>query len=467
MDIFKRVIDFFTINEDDDQVQQPEPAVTIMSKNHSIHDRSSDHRKNEFPSEPARKNDVPVTADNNTTPAKSNSTPEADQKKSHSAVVNIEYTFPSVQILDKKAPTRKKTGVLEEQGQKLIGSLQSFGVSACLVNSYSTPFSSVYEIMPESGVSIKIITNLQKDLSICMGSDIFISISGKQEGVVDISVTSDTPSEVKIRELISKIRSRRRTSIIPITAGIDSNNDLLEIDLTKAHHLLIGGTTGSGKSVLIHDIIVSILFLCDPADVKLILIDPRQIELNRYAGIPHLLTPVATSADKCLNILKWTEAEMNKRYQTFAVYGAKDIDSYNNAVKSQDLKLPRIVIIIDEYGDLMFDAPKELEETLCNLARKARSAGIHLIISTQRPGSEVITASIKANFPSRIAFSVMDWHNSQTILNVSGAEDLRNSGEFLYMTVDSQKPIHARAPYLSDEEIERVVSTVSFPYSTD
>ena len=280
---------------------------------------------------------------------------------------------------------------------------------------------------------------------------------------VGIEIENDRINMVTIREIIDSAVFRNATSKISFAVGRDISGNAIVADLKSMPHLLIAGSTGSGKSVCINSIITSILYKARPDEVKLVLVDPKVVELANYNGIPHLLIPVVTEPSKAAAALNWAVAEMDERYRKFAEEGVRELASYNRTVRSRDEEekvMPQIVIIIDELADLMMAAPSQVEESICRLAQKARAAGMHLIVATQRPSVDVITGVIKANIPSRIAFAVSSQFDSRTILDMSGAEKLVGKGDMLFNPLGSGKPLRVQGTFISDEEVHKVIEFV-------
>lgn len=316
------------------------------------------------------------------------------------------------------------------------------------------------------GVKVSKIVNLADDIKLNLAAaDIRIEAPIPGKAAVGIEVPNKENIMVRFRELIEAPEFQKHSSSICFTAGKDIGGQVIVADIAKMPHLLIAGATGSGKSVCINTIIMSILYKADPEDVKLILIDPKVVELSVYNGIPHLFIPVVTDPKKAAGALHWAVAEMTDRYQKFADYQVRDLKGYNQKVEAiEDVedetkpkKLPQIVIVVDELADLMMVAPGDVEDAICRLAQLARAAGIHLIIATQRPSVDVITGLIKANMPSRIAFSVSSGVDSRTILDMNGAEKLLGNGDMLFYPQGYQKPLRVQGPFVSDPEVEAVV----------
>lgn len=378
-----------------------------------------------------------------------------------------DYVFPPVSLLqpgDNKQGDNKQH--LQETAIQLQQILKNFGVNVTITNVSCGPSVTRYELQPEMGVKVSKIVNLADDIKLNLAAaDIRIEAPIPGKAAVGIEVPNKKNVMVRFRELIESADFKEHKSNICFTAGKDIGGQVVVADIAKMPHLLIAGATGSGKSVCINTIIMSILYKANPEDVKLILIDPKVVELSVYNGIPHLFIPVVTDPKKAAGALHWAVAEMTDRYQKFAEYQVRDLKGYNQKVaaiadvedETKPQKLPQIVIVVDELADLMMVAPGDVEDAICRLAQLARAAGIHLIIATQRPSVDVITGLIKANMPSRIAFSVSSGTDSRTILDMVGAEKLLGNGDMLFYPQGYQKPLRVQGPFVSDTEVEEVV----------
>ena len=378
------------------------------------------------------------------------------------------YKFPPIDLLKKSRKTaRNQAGEeneLRAKAMKLEETLHSFNIDAQVTNVTQGPAVTRYEVHPNSGVKVKGIKNLADDIALNMEAKsirIEAPIPGKP--AVGIEIENDRNKMVTVRELIDSAAFKKSESKITFAVGKDIAGKAIVADLKSMPHLLIAGSTGSGKSVCINSIITSILYKARPDEVKLVLIDPKVVELSNYNGIPHLLIPVVTDPPKAAAALNWAVAEMDDRYRKFAEERVRDLGSYNEAMikKGQEEdKMPQIVIVIDELADLMMAAPSQVEESICRLAQKARAAGMHLIVATQRPSVDVITGVIKANIPSRIAFAVSSQVDSRTILDMSGAEKLVGKGDMLFNPLGSGKPVRVQGPFISDSEVQAVIDYV-------
>ena len=397
------------------------------------------------------------------------------------------YTYPPVRLLRQRFDSNDGDAMRELQNNaaKLVDTLKSFGVSASITNICRGPSVTRYELKPAAGVKINKITNLADDIALNLAADkvrIEAPIPGK--AAVGIEVPNKYTSVVTMRELIDSDEFKRAESKLTCVLGKDISGEIVSTDLAKMPHLLIAGTTGSGKSVCVNSILMSILYKATPDQVKFVLIDPKMVEFSKYKGLPHLLVPVVSDAKKAAGALNWAVTEMMKRYTLFSEYDCKEIHSFNrlvdanlkfieeNSTDEEEVcmevsglpvpkeKLPQIVIAIDELADLMMAAPKEVEDAICRLAQMARAAGMHLVIATQRPSVNVITGVIKANIPSRIALKVSSNVDSRTILDFGGAENLIGRGDMLFAPVGVSKPIRVQGCYATDEEIEGVTNFV-------
>jgi len=337
--------------------------------------------------------------------------------------------------------------------------MKNFGIDAKIVQINRGPTITCYELEPAPGVKVSRIVNLSNDLALSLAaSDIRIVAPIPGKSAVGIEVPNKVKDNVTLKEILQSEEYQTLDSNIPLSLGKDITGKTIISSIDKMPHLLIAGATGSGKSVCINTIIMSILFKAHPDDVKLLLIDPKVVELNIYNGIPHLLIPVVTDPKKAAMALDWAVSEMERRYKLFADNNVRDIKSYNLKFSNKpEEKLPNIVIIIDELADLMMVAAKEIEDYICRLAQMARAAGMYLIIATQRPSVDVITGTIKANIPSRISFAVSSQIDSRTILDMSGAEKLLGKGDMLFFPSHLSKPVRVQGAFVSDEEVKKVV----------
>ena len=378
-----------------------------------------------------------------------------------------EYELPPVTLLREpkhSAGDASSAGELRQNAQLLVDTLQSFGVQTRIVDIARGPAVTRYELQPSAGVKISRITNLADDIALNLAAaGVRIVAPSPGKAAVGIEVPNRTVSPVTLREMIESPAFSDAKSCVSVALGRDISGSCVVADISKMPHLLIAGATGSGKSVCINSIIMSLLYKAKPDEVKLLLVDPKVVELGVYNGLPHLAVPVVSDPKKAAGALGWAVTEMLNRYKLFASVGARDIASYNRLLESQENApppLPHYVIIVDELADLMMAAPSEVEDSICRLAQMARAAGMHLIIATQRPSVDVITGVIKANIPSRIAFAVSSQVDSRTILDMGGAEKLLGKGDMLFAPMGASKPTRVQGCFVSDEEIERVVTFI-------
>ena len=385
-------------------------------------------------------------------------------KESIDSSVN-DYKLPSVELLTvgTKKSTKDISGELKANAQMLIETLHSFNVDATITDISRGPTVTRYELKPAAGIRISKITNLADDIALNLAAThvrIEAPIPGK--AAVGIEVPNTVKNTVTMRELIDTPEFYEQKSKLSAGLGKDIGGKCVYCDVSKMPHLLVAGTTGSGKSVCMNSIITSILYRAKPDEVKFLMIDPKQVEFSKYAGIPHLLVPVVTDPRKAAGALGWAVSEMLQRYQRLSQIGVRDIEGYNKyAAKHEDMdSMPKICIFIDEFADLMMAAPKEVEDSVCRLAQMARAVGMHLVIATQRPSVDVITGLIKANISSRIALTVSSQIDSRTILDASGAEKLLGHGDMLYSPIGASKPVRVQGCFISDEEVEELCNFV-------
>jgi S-DNA-T family DNA segregation ATPase FtsK/SpoIIIE len=373
----------------------------------------------------------------------------------------IEWKLPSIALLDTVTARRERMADEIKRNVKIIEStLETFGVSCKVVGVNPGPAVTQYELQPGAGVQVKRITALQNDLSLALAAAplrIEAPIPGKS--AVGIEVPNKSASLVTIREVLETATFREGTHTLALAMGNDVSGQSIVGDLTRMPHLLIAGATGQGKSVCINALITSLLFQVTPDHMRLLLIDPKRVELTNYNGLPHLALPVLVEPHQAAAALRWAVAEMDRRYKLFSAEGVRNIAAYNEKANQRLAKqLPYVVIVIDELADLMMVAAGEIEELICRIAQLARAVGIHLVIATQRPSADIITGLIKANIPSRIAFAVGSQVDSRVILDSSGAEKLLGRGDMLYQPVDAGKPTRIQGAFVSDPEVESVVN---------
>lgn len=467
-----------SVSKAEPKQNKPDPETESIAKKALLKSKKDDSE--EADDEIADQLDRAVRSDNS----------QSEEKK---------YQFPPIQLLKPKLNSDDSDAMEEMQNnaKKLIDTLTSFGVKASIVNICRGPSVTRYELQPAPGVKISKITNLSDDIALNLAANgvrIEAPIPGK--AAVGIEVPNKVVSMVTMRELIDSDKFRNSKSKLTTVLGRDISGEIVVTDLAKMPHLLIAGTTGSGKSVCVNSILMSILYKATPDEVKLLLIDPKMVEFSKYKGIPHLLIPVVSDAKKAAGALAWAVNEMLQRYKIFSEYDCKDIDSYNSLIEKNmnymeknppvvneegeevqpvlevnglpvaKEKMSRVVIAIDELADLMMAAPSEVEDSICRLAQMARAAGMHLILATQRPTVNVITGLIKANVPSRISLKVSSNTDSRTILDTGGGEKLIGRGDMLFSPVGAPKPIRVQGCYASDEEIEGVTHYIKKAYST-
>ncbi len=385
------------------------------------------------------------------------------------------YRLPSIELLDvnKHSGNGQKQNELMQNIERLEKTLYDFGVKGKIINVSCGPAITQYEFQPAAGVKVSKIVNLSDDIALSMavaGVRIEAPIPGK--AAVGIEIPNKTTTTVGLREVLESGAFQNSKSKLTVALGKDISGQVVVADLAKMPHLLIAGSTGSGKSVCINTLINSILYKAKPDEVKFVMIDPKKVELGNYNGIPHLISPVVTDAKKAASALRWAVHEMDRRYEVFANAGVKDMPRFNalseeriataktEAEKAAIERMPYIVVLIDELADLMMVAPADVEDAICRLAQLARAAGIHLVVATQRPSVDVITGIIKANMPSRIAFAVSSQTDSRTILDMGGAEKLLGRGDMLFYPTGMPKPQRVQGVYVSDQEIERITEAV-------
>ncbi len=460
------------ILEPDDEAQPaPEPAAQPA--------RVSAENAAAFRSEPDEDGWIRITAepedagDINSLVAAAMEKPQASEEAAAAAPIPDEpeepsarpYQYPSVELFDppKEEQDESAQAELKANAQKLVDTLESFGVKTRVLDISRGPSVTRYEVQPMAGVKISRITSLADDLALNLAvADIRMEAPIPGKPAVGIEVPNRKKTAVSIRSILESQSFMHMASPLTIALGKDIAGVAQVADLCKMPHLLIAGSTGSGKSVCVNSIIMSVLYRSSPEDVKLILIDPKVVELAEYNGIPHLLMPVITEPRKAAGALGSAVAEMERRYRLFADNNVRDIKTFNKLAATDPMleKLPYIAIIIDELADLMMVVGKDVEDSICRIAQKARAAGMHLIVATQRPSVDVITGLIKANIPSRIAFAVSSQVDSRTILDGAGAEKLLGMGDMLFMPVGAPKPIRIQGTYVKDEEITRVLDFI-------
>ncbi|NLF26480.1 MAG: DNA translocase FtsK [Clostridiales bacterium] len=373
------------------------------------------------------------------------------------------YNYPPIDLLSHgQAPDKNESDQSDlEKAGLLAETLRNFGIDTKLTGIAHGPAVTRFELQPAPGVKVSRITALSDDIALNLAAErvrIEAPIPGK--AAVGVEIPNDKVETVALRDVLESADARRHASRVAVGLGKDNSGRYIVADIAKMPHVLIAGQTGSGKSVCINSIIVSILYRATPDEVKLILIDPKVVELSVYNGIPHLIAPVVTDPKKAASALDWAVAEMGTRYKRFAERGARDIRGYNKALEDGEKPMSQIVIIIDELADLMMIAPGEVEDSVCRLAQLARAAGMHLVIATQRPSVNVITGIIKANIPTRIAFSVASQVDSRTMIDHGGAEKLLGNGDMLFVPSGINKPMRVQGSWVSDQEVNAVTQYI-------
>jgi len=387
-----------------------------------------------------------------------------DQKPSG----NFDWTYPSMDLLNSSRETfALNKAELKDKAALIKDKLEQFGIDVNMHEVHVGPTVVQYTLKPASGVKLSKITSLKNDLALALAAPavrIEAPIPGKS--LVGVEIPNSSRATVHMREIMESREYKGMGSDLKLALGRNVSGNAVVADLGKMPHLLIAGATGSGKSVGMNSFLISMLYNNSPRELKLIMIDPKQVELRPYNGLPHLLTPVITDPEKAATSLRWAVAEMNRRYKVCAESGARNIGEYNKGRKKTD-RMPKIVIVIDELADLMMQAQKEVEASICRIAQMARAVGMHLIIATQRPSVDVITGLIKANIPARIAFTVASSIDSRTVLDQVGAEDLLGAGDMLYLSGTMGKPVRVQGIYISTEEVERVTNKLKLTLDED
>ncbi len=463
--------------EEDDYVPEPEPVYesAFQPRIHAAHvEENNQEEVIERHTERPVERPVARPAARTTAPAKTDNTPKsmadsniADEISSVDKKTPKKYIFPPLSRLQKgKGGGGDSAKELKDTALRLQQTLNTFGVKVSITDISQGPAVTRYELQPEQGVKVSKIVGLADDIKLNLAAtDIRIEAPIPGKAAIGIEVPNKENSAVALRDLFESKEFKEFPSNIAFAVGKDIAGKVVVADIAKMPHMLIAGATGSGKSVCINTLIMSILYKAHPDDVKLIMVDPKVVELSVYNGIPHLLIPVVTDPKKAAAALHWGVSEMEERYRKFADYNVRDLKGYNQKVEEQrergdenaPAKMPQIVIIVDELADLMMVAPGEVEESICRLAQLARAAGIHLIIATQRPSVDVITGLIKANMPSRVAFSVSSGVDSRTILDMNGAEKLLGKGDMLFYPQGYAKPARVQGAFVSDSEVSDVV----------
>ncbi|MDF2003195.1 DNA translocase FtsK [Bacillus pumilus] len=445
---------------DDETATEPaEPVIEQQEKQEQVHEVKEEKPKQAAP-QTQRTSGQTSTVPFNVMMLKSDQRVQG-QKKAADAQG---YVFPSLALLDVPPAQKEEDGTwVKERAELLNATLKNFNVRASVVHVTQGPSVTRFEVHPEPGVKVNKITNLSDDIKLSLSAkDIRIEAPIPGKNTIGIEVPNLHSKMVFLREMIRSSAFRDNPSPLTAALGLDISGQPVVVDLQKMPHGLIAGATGSGKSVCINTILVSLMFKASPDEVKMLLIDPKMVELAPYNHIPHLVSPVITDAKTATAALKWVVDEMERRYELFAHSGVREIKRFNELVKEKQMgeKLPYLVVVIDELADLMMVAPNEVEESICRIAQKARACGIHLLIATQRPSVDVITGLIKANIPTRIAFSVSSQVDSRTIIDMAGAEKLLGKGDMLFLENGSGKPTRLQGNFVSDREIDQVVAHV-------
>lgn len=418
--------------------------------------------------EPVESSEFKKVKERNSTPFNVRMRP-SDKKRYHEKNKQMQQevkkkSVPPLHLLND--PIKRSAGNqqwIEDQAALLEKTLQQFHVNAKVINTMQGPSVTRFEIQPEAGVKVSKIKNLSDDIKLNMAAkDIRMEAPIPGKHAIGIEIPNADPQAVGLQEIFENQAFNNSASALSVALGLDIAGSPVITDIKKMPHGLIAGATGSGKSVCINAILISLLYKASHEDVRFLLIDPKMVELAPYNGIPHLVSPVITDVKAATHALKWAVAEMEERYQKFALEGARDIDRYNQKMKTQgrDEKMPYLVIVIDELADLMMAAPQDVEDAICRIAQKARACGIHLLLATQRPSVDVITGLIKANIPTRIAFSVSSQVDSRTIIDTNGADRLLGKGDMLFVENGARNPVRIQGAFVSDDEIERVTSYV-------
>ena len=464
---------FIFTEEDESKTKKEESSKRQQDENIQIYDYMSPAQENKKTEITQLKiEDIPKT-ENKTEPSKTELNKESkekfEKKEITDDIITItdnktdNYKLPSIKLLDPlPQQVRGDKEDLKRDGEKLIETLNSFNIPCNILQINKGPTITRYEIQPSPGIKVSRITALSNDIALALAtSEIRMEAPIPGKAAIGIEVPNRAKTSVYLRSIIESREYKTAATNLPFALGKDIAGKNIIAHIDKMPHLLIAGATGSGKSVCINSLIMSILFKAKPDEVKLILIDPKVVELSIYNGIPHLLIPVVTDPRKAANALNWAVMEMTNRYKIFAQNGVREIDSYNKRMtKENKERMPKIVIIIDELADLMTVASAEVEEYITRIAQLARACGMHLVIATQRPSVDVITGVIKANIPSRIAFAVSSHIDSRTILDTGGAEKLLGKGDMLYHPIGLPKPVRIQGTFISDDEIKRVVDFI-------
>ncbi|MGP4082949.1 DNA translocase FtsK [Pseudalkalibacillus sp. R45] len=445
----------------------PEPVETNKVENNEPEPEKPARSVNQKNEEEKKKSPIPF----NVMMLQRDRKPQPKTQVDHSTTPKREksiergYTFPSESLLDRKIEEMNDDETwLNDQIELLQSTLHNFNVKATVVGATKGPSVTRIEVQPAPGVKVNKITNLSDDIKLSLAAkDIRMEAPIPGRNAIGIEVPNKVSKSVTLREIITHPNFTQSSSPLSVALGLDISGNPVVTDLQKMPHGLIAGATGSGKSVCINSLLISILYKAHPDDVRLMLIDPKMVELAPYNQLPHLVTPVITDAKEATLGLKWAVDEMERRYELFAKTGVRDMERFNKLVKEKgepDQKLPYVVVVIDELADLMMVSPQEVEDSICRIAQKARACGIHLLLATQRPSVDVITGLIKANIPTRVAFSVSSSVDSRTIIDSNGADKLLGKGDMLFLGNGVSKPVRVQGNFVSDEEIERITQHV-------
>jgi len=465
-DVTQKPIDVneHSVHDKDTNLAMPDHEHVIKTEEYKVETKEVTSSKPLSEQKTIPFNVVMLSSDKNRMKERHTQPKEEETKSLRSETKTGNYTFPPINLL--KPPVQQITNKewMYKQSQLLDETLKNFNVRAKVVNATQGPSVTRFEISPEPGVKVNKITNLSDDLKLSLAAkDIRMEAPIPGKHTIGIEVPNLHRRPVYISEIISSDAFIQKQSPLTVVLGLDISGNPIVTDLKSMPHGLIAGATGSGKSVCINSIIISLLYKASPDELKLLLIDPKMVELAPYNHIPHLVSPVITDAKAATASLKWAVDEMERRYELFARAGVRDINRYNELAKQHNQAenhLPYIVVIIDELADLMMVAPGDVEEAICRIAQKARACGIHLIVATQRPSVDVITGLIKANVPTRIAFSVSSQVDSRTIIDVSGAEKLLGRGDMLFLGNGTSKVQRLQGTFVTDEEIDAIVDHV-------
>ena len=478
---------FFDVGEDGEEEEVQPPALPPRNPN-SNRDRvlqTMDEEIDEplatpvqaepvqeeiIPAEPSKAEPAPKPEKKTKKQPETSAEAVAQELDKAAAVVKPPYCFPPINLL--KMPPR--TGVsgteeMKENSRRLNETLESFNIAAHIVNVTRGPSVTRYEVELEKGVKLSKLTNCADDIALSLGaSGVRIAAVPGKISVVGIEVPNRAVTMVSLREVIDSNEFNNSKGLSTFAVGKDIGGSCIIGNIAKMPHMLIAGTTGSGKSVCMNSIIISLLYKAGPEDVKLIMVDPKMVELANYNGIPHLMIPVVTDPKKAAGALQWAVTEMMRRYKTMSDAGVRDLESYNSIVTAEGgQKVPQLIVIIDELADLMMVAAKEVEDSICRIAQMGRASGVHLVIATQRPSADVITGLMKANIPSRIAFSVASAMESRIILDTQGAEKLVGKGDMLFAPIGNGKPLRVQGCFVTDAEVLAVTSYVKEHFVAD